>query len=83
MTKILKSNGSEFRIEALKSGWFEVFMDDETFAKVVSEEEARRVIWLELKEQGAEIEFVTNSMFTVAQYCTNQMCAGEWCDCNS
>ena len=43
--------------------WTKVFVDDIMIADVVSEEEARRVVWLGLVTQGQSIDFVSDDMF--------------------
>lgn len=43
--------------------WVDVHIDEIFDARVVNEEEARRVIWLSLKADGDSIEYISDDMF--------------------
>ena len=63
MMKRMIRDGVRYEILCLDNGWCEVVVDDVAYAKVTNYEEARRVVWLILKESDSEVEYITDDMF--------------------
>ena len=65
VTKRLKRDDRDIKIEMNLNNWCDVIIDGQVIAKTINEEEARRLIWLELNADGENIEFVDDGMFEV------------------
>jgi len=63
ISKIMNYKDKTYKLKPLNAGWVQVLVDDTEIAKVVNEEEGRRVIWLGLVAQGDNIKFIDDSMF--------------------
>lgn len=61
----MKMKYLDFRIEVQESGWCLVFREDIFLARTINLEEARRLIWLQLKGTHLEVEMITQEMMTV------------------
>ena len=58
-------NYKNWRIEELtKGGWCSIFKDEVFQAKAIDMSEARRYIWLQLKDTEEEIDYLTAEMMS-------------------
>ena len=67
MKKQIIIQGNVFEIESITGGWWNLAINGEHYAKLVDEEECRRVIWLQFKNKDEEIEYLTALDFNEVQ----------------
>ena len=56
-----------YRIEPIGKGWFDLSCDGNHIAKVVSEEECRRIIWAYWTNLGMSMPYLEDSSFKVVE----------------
>ena len=61
--KVAYIQGRKYTVDEDKNGWWNLYSDSDFICKVVSFEEARRVIWMYWTNLGIDMEYITEEDF--------------------